>query len=955
MSVKISNLRIEAFRGIGDPLQFDLTSPLTLIYAPNGTGKTTLCEAAEWLLTGQVERLSKGHIFDRAILNSKFSSVQSSPSVEAHINFEQGFEHVRREVINGEESLQIKKLSGPSKIVTDHAWLNLLATGSQQSFTNLNTSSPIMRRWIKGSRFLTMEALAALVDSDEENAEKRLQVFSDILGVRHLLEAEKLFAEHVNTLNEKLKTLQGDLHLLEVEKNSLKDFQQGSIGGALIPENGIGIDSKLNFLENSLGITTSKSTIYFPTALRIERVESSYNKSRRDYEKRSSSLEKISTYISEQESNEEKLREITKNLIKLSRKSELSDARIQKKQKELQVLDGQLRTNENSLRNFLGLKSDLETNSKDLALEIERFSEILKIPHDNNFKLVRLRSILNHKGMFYYQGDEDFELRELHSKSNNLQNLKLEINKLDNEKKRLKPLLIEEDTLKEMEQNVSELSKSIETYSADFDVMARPLEKLRSSVNSYLNHRHSSETDSNCPVCGHEWDSLESMLLAVTSTIEDLPLFMKKRKGQCDILREKKSNLQDKITFAKNQKTKYELVEVELNLNQYRFEVLTSELKSHGISSRDPLFSLRRETARMRLRTKYTELLSSISSFESHFPGEDKLLNVPLAGFAKTIGTMLIEAQRKFEKLIESNREFVTRERHELNGMCAQHTIEIRELKDLQNKSDFLRRRISDFQILWHEVGNGIEWNSANFKSAHSEIMLRDTQLYSIAQTLEQTKENFKNLASAQRIDELEKETRILHHKITQIKNECNLAIRAQDDFKKAYVTATTHRMSELADIVNPLFSRMHSNRIYDEIQFNSKRNRLFLTASSADSQFSPDKDFSQGQRQDLALAIFIARARSIGGTFFLDEPVMHLDDLNRIGLLDIFRSSVLESSDTMNLVVTTSSKALARHIIQKFSSIKKVESSTGPIAPLRVYGLEGNARNGVESKQLYP
>lgn len=25
---------------------------LTLIYAPNGTGKTTLCEAVEWLLTG---------------------------------------------------------------------------------------------------------------------------------------------------------------------------------------------------------------------------------------------------------------------------------------------------------------------------------------------------------------------------------------------------------------------------------------------------------------------------------------------------------------------------------------------------------------------------------------------------------------------------------------------------------------------------------------------------------------------------------------------------------------------------------------------------------------------------------------------------------------------------------------------------------------------------------------
>ncbi|WP_157969683.1 AAA family ATPase [Pseudomonas huaxiensis] len=955
MSVRIENLRVEAFRGIGAPLYFDFSSPLTLIYAPNGTGKTTLCEAAEWLLTGQVERLSKGNEFDRALLNSKFMSSPSFPVVEAEVGFENGVEYVRREINQSAEVLQVKLSNGSSALISDHQWLKTLATGVEQSSAGLSTSSSIMRQWIKGSRFLTIEALAALVDSDEDNAEKRLQVFSDILGVRHLLEAEKLFAGHASALNEKLEVLQRDVIALENEKNSLRDFEQGSISGALVPSGGVGIDSKLNSIEGLLGVSTDNSLTYSPTALRIEKAESAYGKSKRNYERRSSSFDKLSNYVSEQESNEERLRVIDKTLIKFSSKYKLSEERCQKKHKNLQVLDGQVKVNEELLRKFIDIKMDLDARSKELSAELERHSEILKIPSGIGFKLSRLRSFLNHNGMSGYPSDEDSELRELHSKSNSLKYLKSELNKLESERKHLQSSLLDESKVRELEEKVSELDVEIEKLSADFDVMARPLERLRSSVNSYLSHSHFGSAEADCPVCGHEWDSLESMLSAITSTIDEFPLFMKKRKAQCDFLSSKKSAIQGEINFAKNQRSKFEIVEVDLKLNQYRLEILTSELKLHGISSRDPLISLQREAARMRLRSRYTELLNSISLFENYFPGEEKLLSVPLAGFSKAISALLSGVQRKLEKNVETARESIVRERHELNGMRAQQSVERQELKEVQNKYDFLRRRISDFQVLWGEVGDGLEWNMANFKKAHAEIILLHGRLISIGSALDEVRQEFKSLASAHRIGELDKEIRILSHKLSRAKVERDLASRAQDDFKTAYSKTTSERMSELSGVVNPLFSRMHSNRVYDEIQFGSKNDKLFLTASSAGSQFNPDRDFSQGQRQDLALAIFIARARSIGGTFFLDEPVMHLDDLNRVGLLDIFRSSALEGSKRFNLVVTTSSKALARHIIQKFSSIKSVESSSGLVPPLKVYGLEGNARSGVAATQLYP
>jgi energy-coupling factor transporter ATP-binding protein EcfA2 len=105
----------------------------------------------------------------------------------------------------------------------------------------------------------------------------------------------------------------------------------------------------------------------------------------------------------------------------------------------------------------------------------------------------------------------------------------------------------------------------------------------------------------------------------------------------------------------------------------------------------------------------------------------------------------------------------------------------------------------------------------------------------------------------------------------------------------------------------------------------------------------------SQGQRQDLALAIFLARARSLGGTFFLDEPFVHLDDLNKVALLDTLRVIVSEAPTQMplRLVMTTASNSLLRHLREKFSL---VETNGQP--SVRVYKLNGNPRLGLRIEE---
>ena len=104
-----------------------------------------------------------------------------------------------------------------------------------------------------------------------------------------------------------------------------------------------------------------------------------------------------------------------------------------------------------------------------------------------------------------------------------------------------------------------------------------------------------------------------------------------------------------------------------------------------------------------------------------------------------------------------------------------------------------------------------------------------------------------------------------------------------------------------------------------------------------------------------MALAIFLARAYGLGGTFFLDEPMMHLDDMNRVGLLDVLRAIAIECQTDMNLVITTANRNFARHMIEKFSRLTNSKKLGENVPMLRVIELAGNARSGVSSASVFP
>src|SRR5262249_38221532 len=152
-------------------------------------------------------------------------------------------------------------------------------------------------------------------------------------------------------------------------------------------------------------------------------------------------------------------------------------------------------------------------------------------------------------------------------------------------------------------------------------------------------------------------------------------------------------------------------------------------------------------------------------------------------------------------------------------------------------------------------------------------------------------------------------------------------------------------QIQPFCDVITALYIRAQSAFFIDRIDSSLDDGPLRWLAHIGDYQLEDTAHMSLGQRQDLALAIFLSRARELGGTFFLDEPLLHLDDLNRVALLDVLRTIIVENlPKEVRLVVTTANESLVRHCQEKFALVEGAENRPS----LRVYRLIGGPQSGI-------
>ncbi len=80
---RLHHLTLGPFRGFRNPEPFDIKKQIILFYGPNGSGKTSLCEALEYALMGNVEEASAKRIPARTYLANIHAQRFSPPILKA--------------------------------------------------------------------------------------------------------------------------------------------------------------------------------------------------------------------------------------------------------------------------------------------------------------------------------------------------------------------------------------------------------------------------------------------------------------------------------------------------------------------------------------------------------------------------------------------------------------------------------------------------------------------------------------------------------------------------------------------------------------------------------------------------------------------------------------------------------------------------------------------------------
>jgi exonuclease SbcC len=951
--VRISSLLVEAFRGIAGPLDFDLRAPITLVFAPNGTGKTTMCEAVEWLLTGQVDRLRDGKDFDTSVLRSKFAAATQHPRVEANLFVGNDAYFLSRVAEGSHSSARFGQQRASATVKRPHELLTMLAPAAAANEAHHLTAINLRQRWLKGTRFLSAEALAALVDTDEETIERRTQVFADLLGIRHLLDAERQFEKYGAELSTRLRSLRQLIGQQVSEIDKLKD----ELGG-----------SRAN---PTAGAASARAEAAQAAALLMD-TEAEFPEAGRSFEDRLASLTAIHSH--RRHSLDRRNRAMQQVEAKWSSRLALEFATA-----EMQELEARL-TNEvadielqgqNAAASLAGRNSERATAAEtvaDLAAARDRLSrncaELLSLLRNVDadstapLTLKVLRETIPEAGWTNEsRRQRRAMLTVLWDGANNAGREVERTRLIEAELALRQPELLSEEAIAALRRDAATAQAHATSARTLRDATAEPVERLRAAARDLLSHDHGLDARS-CPVCAHDWQSANRLRAAIAATLDSVPAFARQAELNARIAVEAARTAREGLDRAVTARAHMSSLEAERAVLVAIADERRRSLQAIGLSADAGAERIAADRARLEIADTLSDLTQELAGFDARQPADlEPLLpdETPISILLERLEAAVAVRQHVVQLRLATLAKAIEESTAERDRLRVRHATAQQRLRECRQAKSQHMSELTALRAEWDVAAPNTVWSDTALAGLKEQIADETQGLDRAAAHLEAARAAWTSESRRARLDALNKAVEPSLVRQNRMNTRLAAASRAEALFHEAYTSISKRQIQDLARVVNPLFARMHANRVFDRINLGEDSDFLRWLAHAGEEQLDPGKDFSQGQRQDLALALFLARARSLGGTFFLDEPVTHLDDLNRVGLLDILRATVLEQSETVNLVITTASRALARHVIEKFARIDMVDTPEGKMPPLRVIELDGNSRNGVELRNIYP
>ena len=961
----LDSLTVSSFRGINGRISLNLGARLTLIHSPNGVGKTSLCDAAEWLFTGEIQRLRAGiQEPDHGIKN--IFSPESEPLSESTFQSAGQDFHVRRQQQLGPNKIETESNNKWRRLSLNQFLARITPNSLPQSTAGIQALN-IRRSWFRAARFLETHALQVLLDDDDQSTEIRDLAFSDLLGVGELQRRERDLRKIIFLLGGD-KQLDNEIRQARRAVDSARKVVHQSSEQASAPLFDA-LKDQIKSLQKVFDLDPRPRSSF---ERQLAAVDQACARDERKVARESEALNYLSEHSNEYRAAIKEIESLRKQSSDLQRKKDrINLAAEEPPVQKLQIAHFKASETLDSLRR-LQLR-ELQTRLQTVVVDWERIgSPPLTMGIDP--KLANrnaLRTTLETRIATISQCQTSLNAwrKADHTVRRGQEQIK-EINV---------PAVAERERIEnELDQKRNALTQSHRQRPPSIAL----LEQLQIAARQFIEQE---AVGAHCPLCGHDYRTAEELQQAIRQELESLPL---------NQISQDRQDLVDQIATIEGQVQKWSDNETSINAisKQVEFALQTLaeaapmlQVLGLGLKDlRDEQLITRLQQMKTAARAEMTLVIEETTSEEHRVTTISRLRSIfqELKSAHDRVKTLtkirvkeitLDELPNKWLNTLQRLIDATENASADLNKEITALELSLNEaqakLKHLRDADKRLRDSLKDIA---RQV-DAISTNQREFDEYLSvvnesswDLQKRDRRLlrlYRDAETVKTTRSRIdsvrEKLAEARQVESQERsrladEERILDlryrvmelEEIVRIRRECLKAADAIRDAKNATIRS---QISPLCDVITALYVRAQSASFIERISSNGGSGPIQWLAHIKDRQLANTSQMSLGQRQDLALAIFLSRARQVGGTFFLDEPLLHLDDLNRVALLDVLRTIVIEDRhNEVRLVVTTANESLVRHCQEKFALVPSSDNQPA----LRVYRLVGDPQTGVAAQE---
>ncbi len=899
MSVYLESVHIAGIMGIPNELQLDFTAPLTLIYAPNGTGKTSTWTAVKALMSTGIDT----DIVCRAA-ESKPSSVMGRLRI--------GDVRCTATATTGGLTLE----SPGHGRVTGTTALRWLAP--EVDTTGIQTKGGVLKdrliSQITGCRFLPAESLLYLIDNGEESTELRRKLFADLTGTSALQAEVRETTRYRNKLSQELDIVSRELQTIEEQMQAFVAVhnpdssdsmhligEAASVAGIQVPSEASVQDtvSLLRQAETSKSASLETSRAAYTT---WRSIDSTYPDLDSDVAAASAAL-KAATGA----------REAAQQALSRAQ-SELEPGRAARA----------LQQYESFRKEFAKITALVATEGRTKGLmesPVGSLRDLLR-PFESEYAIEsRLEALQVLDRTRHAYRNQISERQEL----------------LERKKKLLEGL---SNPSRDLQTRLDE--KTVER--SEVAARIRRQSDLATSLRASAQNLVADSRLSVCPCCSHRWQSVDALLAAIAegdrggqtdprlqqelNAVEEAIRQLQVEYAAASAIEEQCRKLENKLREVNPLLERTEQLALTNGVPRTRLLEDTDTLQEvYTLRSSLNIWRILEALEKLAGDLNETQTVDAVLSGQSG-RGEDLKITATHAEQTESERKLVLERE---QATLLSSSQLVTR--------CEEQAVKLARIRHERDAAIEQLRAAGLFA-------------GQQTAAALNEGMSIVERLRSLITQVSAAVEASAAIAARERIAANQK---VLQSKQDRITREVALADQLIELLSQAEKRAGRQFFEKLGPAVGTLFDHMQVNRVFRNLEISAVKESFRLDGQLDDGvSLDPGSHFSQGQRQDLALSMFLVRAASLGGSFFLDEPLLHLDDLNRTALLDCLRACILgtaSSSRPVRLVITTANWSVARLLMQKFYGVRR----SGADACLRVIQLSGNVRIGISQSVIFP